>query len=548
MNKRLLALLSIALVCRASSDPFSVGGYLRHRFHPDIVQERDVEGLEAHVVDGKLVLTIQSFLELLLKNSTDIRITQLDIYNAADSVTAAKAPFDPQLILSFNTTRTAQPEPSQISGAETLDSLSQNSQASFSQVLGSGPTVSASYNANRSSSNSAFNIFNPNISDSLNFQVTQPLLQGRGNLQIRTPLLIARKQLLITSKQSLTTIANAMSNAASQYWEAVRARDGIRVQEQALDLAQKSYEHDKLALELGALSRLDIFQSESQVAQRKLSLIQSQFAYREQKDALRRLIGADLKPATRSMEIVLQDDPAVHADGVATQTVDEAISKAMQERPELNAANQRISIDDLNEKSARNSLLPRLDLSVNAGSAGLAGVQLPSTGILGTSSTPFASSGLGDSLRQLATFSAPYYGAGLTLTLPFKASAARANLADAMVSRARDNYTVRQIQQQIILEVKTAANDLELAREAVKAALAAQDLAKQNADAEQQKYELGTITAFELLSAQTSLATVESSVVDANISFQKALISYGRATWASPYGGLEAMVRIPIQP
>jgi outer membrane protein TolC len=151
-------------------------------------------------------------------------------------------------------------------------------------------------------------------------------------------------------------------------------------------------------------------------------------------------------------------------------------------------------------------------------------------------------------LRQLVTFSAPYYGAGLTLTLPFKASAARANLADAMVSRARDNYTARQIQQQIILEVKTAANDLELARETVKAALAARDLAKQNADAEQQKYELGTITAFELLSAQTSLATVESSVVDANISFQKALVSYGRATWAAPYGGLEALVRIPNQP
>jgi outer membrane protein TolC len=284
------------------------------------------------------------------------------------------------------------------------------------------------------------------------------------------------------------------------------------------------------------------------VAQRKLSLIQSEFAYREQKDALRRLIGADLKPATRSMEIVLRDDPAVHAVAVATQTVDEAISRALQDRPELNAANQRISIDDLNEKSARNSLLPRLDLSVNAGSAGLAGVQLPSTGILGTSSIPIASSGLGDSLRQLVTFSAPYYGAGLTLTLPFKASAARANLADAMVSRARDNYTARQIQQQIILEVKTAANDLELARETVKAALAARDLAKQNADAEQQKYELGTITAFELLSAQTSLATVESSVVDANISFQKALVSYGRATWAAPYGGLEALVRIPNQP
>jgi outer membrane protein TolC len=546
MNKRLLALLSIALVCTAS-DKFSVGGYLHHRFHPDIVQERDVEGLEAHIVDNKLVLTIQSFLELLLKNSTDIRITQLDVYNATDGITAAEAPFDPSLVLSFNTTRTAQPESNQISGAQTLDSLSQNSAVTYTQLLGSGPTVSASYSANRSSNNSAFSNFNPDISDSLNFQITQPLLQGRGNLQQRVPLLIARTQLMIVSKQSQTTIANTMANAAGAYWEAVRARDYIRVQQQAFDLAQKSYEHDKLALELGALSKLDIFQSESQVAQRKQSLIQAQYSYREQLDGLRRVIGADLKPVTRSMEIVLQDDPSVFPQSTVL-TVDEAIAKAMHDRPELNAANERISIDGLNEKSARNSLLPRLDLNVVAGSAGLAGVQLASTGLLGTAALPVSSTGLGDSLRQLFAFSAPYYGAGLTLSLPVRASTARANLADALVSRARDNYTVRQTQQQIILDVKNATNDLELAREAVKAALIARDLAKQNADAEQQKYELGTITAFELLSAQTSLASVESSVVDANISFQKALISYGRAIWSAPYGGLEAVVKIPNQP
>jgi outer membrane protein TolC len=542
MNKRLLLILLATACC--ASDKFSVGAYLHNRFHPNIVQERDIEGLDAHIVDNKLVLNIQAFLELLLKNSTDIRLSQLDVYNAADSVTAAKAPFDPQLILSFNTIRSTQPEPSQISGAGTLDSLSQTSQATFSQVIGSGPTVSASFNAIRSSNNSAFSVFNPNISDSLNFQITQPLLQGRGNLQLRAPLLIARTQLVITSKQSQSRIADTMSNAASQYWEAIRARDNIRVQKQALDLAQKSYDHDKQALELGALSRLDIFQSETQLAQRKLSAIQAQYAYREQLDGIRRLIGADLKPQTRSIEIVLQDDTAVQPTSVIAESVDEAIAKAMRDRPELNAANQRIAIDDLNAKTSRNSLLPRLDLSISAGSAGLSGVELASTGILGTGST-IASTGLGDSLRQLFSASSPYYGAGLTLSIPVKSSAAQASLADALVSRARDNYTIRQIQQQIILEVKTAANELELAREAVKAALSARDLAQQNADAEQQKYELGTITAFELLGAQTGLATVQSSVVDANISYQKALISYGRATWAAPYGGLEALVKIP---
>ena len=85
--------------------------------------------------------------------------------------------------------------------------------------------------------------------------------------------------------------------------------------EQSLDLAQKSYERDKKALDLGAMSKLDILPSQSQVAQRKLDLIQAQYAYRQSLDGLRRLIGADLKPDTSNIEMVLEDDPAALPPG-----------------------------------------------------------------------------------------------------------------------------------------------------------------------------------------------------------------------------------------
>ena len=45
----------------------------------------------------------------------------------------------------------------------------------------------------------------------------------------------------------------------------------------------------------GALPSLDIFQSQSQVAQRKVGVIQAQYAYRDALDGLRRIIGADLE-------------------------------------------------------------------------------------------------------------------------------------------------------------------------------------------------------------------------------------------------------------
>jgi outer membrane protein len=530
-----LAFLVLMCAQLALADSFSIPGYYRHLLHPDIVGERDVEGLEAQITDNKLVLHVDDFVRLMLKNSTDIRVVQLDYYNAADAVVAAKAPFDPNILLGFAATRTKQPQSSVIGGAGTLNSLTQNSQASFQKVLDEGPTLTSSFNAVRNSSNSVFSNFNPSIFDSLNFQLTQPLLQGRGNIQLRTPLLIARTQVLIVSAQSKTRIADIIATATRQYWDAVGSRDLIRVAQESLDLAQRSYERDKLSLELGALSRLDIFQSESQVAQRKVALIQAQYAYREALDVLRRLIGADLKPLTRYMEVVLQDDPGIQSSSVKVTTVEEAVAKAMSDRPELTTAGKRIAIDELNEHAAQNALLPRVDISVLGGSSGLAGIPFAASPLLGVPPVALPANGLGSSLRQILTFNAPYYGLGVTVGIPIRSSAAKASLADALVNRTRDRYIVRQIEQQVILEVKMATNEFELAREAVNAAKVARDLARKNVDAEQQKYEVGTITAFELLDAQSRLSQGESTLLNANVGYQKALVSYQRATWTLPY-------------
>lgn len=527
MNK-----LAVALVCcaqAAAAGTFSLHDYIQKRFHPETVQERDVEGIDQRVQDGKLVLDLHSFLALVLKNSTDIRLTQLDVYTAAGNITGAKTPFDPTLLLSFNATRTAQEQQSQVSGAATLNDLDQTSAISYNQVLGAGPTISAGFNAARLSTNSAFSFFNPSITTGINFSVVQPLLQGRGNPQLRAPLLIARTQLRIVSDQSQAAIANSISNAAGQYWEAIRARDNILVAQRSLELAQKSYDRDKQALELGALSKLDILQSQSQVAQRKLDVIQTQYAYKQALDGLRRLVGADLKPNTVNIEIVLTDDPKSLPPNFQSMPLVDAIAKALHDRPELSAAARRVAIDDLNAKVARNSLLPRLDLSLQGGSSGVGGNRLPVVLPVGEGTAGIVAGGLGDSLYQLFGFGTPYYGFGITLGIPIRSSGAKASLANSLVNRVRDRYTQRQAEQQVILDVKTAGHDLELAQDSIHASTDSRDLASQNVDAEQQKYQLGAVTAFELLTAQSQLATAESSVVNSYVNYQKAVVEYRRA-------------------
>ena len=135
----------------------------------------------------------------------------------------------------------------------------------------------------------------------------------------------------------------------------------------------------------------------------------------------------------------------------------------MRVRPEMDAAHRRVTIDDLNARVARNLMMPRLDLNVQAASTGLGGNQVAVVGPLGITS-PAVSSGLGQTLGQVFAFDSPAYGAGLQLTLPFRSTAARAQLADALVAKTRDRYTERQVEQQIIQDVRQALNSIQLAQ------------------------------------------------------------------------------------
>ncbi len=80
------------------------------------------------------------------------------------------------------------------------------------------------------------------------------------------------------------------------YWNVVQARENLVVQRESFDEAQKSYDHDKKSLELGALPPLDIYRSESQVASRRVSVIQAEYGLKQAEDQFRQVIGADVDP------------------------------------------------------------------------------------------------------------------------------------------------------------------------------------------------------------------------------------------------------------
>ncbi len=482
------------------------------------------QGLQDHVANGKLVLSLDDSIRLALSNNTDIRIDHSQIDFALDNLGRVHAPFDPLATSSFADSRAKVPATNQNQGATITNNLSQTTAFGYSQTFQTGTNFQTTFTGSKSSTNSSRAIVNPSLFTNLQFTITQPLLRNFGLFPNRAPILIAQRNLKQARSNFTAQVNNIIFGIIGDYWSVVLARENLSVQQKSLDEAQKSYDHDKKALSLGALPPLDIYRSESQVASRRVGVIHAEYSLKQAADQFRRDIGADLDPSIRALDVELTDQPAPLGELPATD-IAVALSRALANRPEFETVRQQLANDELNVRLAHNNLKPDLELSVFYQGNGVAGDQ-PNP----TPPPPVLRSGLSDSLSQVFHFTYPAYGGTLSLNLPVRRHSAQANLADALVSRRQDQYLERRTTQSITLEVTNAVHSLEEAKLTMEAAKVAVDLARDSLHADERKYELGAEPVFFVLDAQTQLAQAELNLIQAQVNFQLAVVQLDHAT------------------
>jgi len=477
----------------------------------------NTHGFENYVSSGKLRLTLEDAIRLALANNTQILMDQSQVDIAKDSVRRAHSPFDVLLSSQFSDQRTVSPQYSQLNSS---NSLTQTTLASIGETLETGTIYDVSFSANKYSSNNAFNIFNPAISTGLSFQLTQPLLRNAGWFVNRAPIVIAQRTLGESRANFEAEVNDTVLQVIEQYWAVVEARQNLVVQRESLDQAQRTYEHDKHSLDLGALAPPDIHRSEAQVAARKLSVIQTQYSLTQMEDQFRRFIGADVDPAIRALDLDLAEMPEPIGT-LTTADLQASIQKALSYRPEMESIRLQLLNDDTSVKLAHNSLEPDLSVrgdyttnGLNAIAAG--GVTSPGS--------------FGDAVDQMLGFGFPTYGFTVSLSVPIKNHAAEANLGDALVAKRRDLYTERNEREVVTLDVTNAVHQLEESKASMDAAKAALNFARQTLQSDQHKYDLGAGDVFFVLDDQTQVAQSELGLLQAQVNYQIAVTSVQHAT------------------
>jgi outer membrane protein len=478
--------------------------------------------LKSFVVDGKLRLSLRDAIVLTLENNSAVRIQETQVESLKFALLGAHAPFDPVLTALYNVNSSSSAPFTQLQGtgaSSTFISTTQNAQFNYTQTFETGTIVQAWLNSNNNYANSSFYLFNPYITSALNFQFTQPLLKNGWVFANRAPLTIARRNLQQSQATFVAEVNTNVLQAVTQYWAVIEARGNLDVARSSMDAAEATYKRDKRALELGALPPLDIYRSESQVASRRVQVIQSEYTLKQAEDALRMTIGTDQDPYFQALDLELTERPEPEGD-LRTIDASSALQLALTKRPEFDAAQAALANDETRIRLAHNHLLPELDLSGQYSSNGLGGTQFNDAGHKTTSS----------SLNQLFGFTYPTYYAQLSLTLPIKNRAAKAEMGTALVSRRNDLYNQRQIREQVTLDVSNAVHQLEQAKLSIAAGKEALDLAQKTMAAEQRKYDLGSETIFFVLEAQTELASAQLGLLQAEVNYQLAVAGVDHAT------------------
>jgi outer membrane protein len=434
--------------------------------------------------------------------------------------------WDPSVRASFNSTRSTSyvTNPSQALDSSAVNtavkSLNQPYSAVWTQTLSNGTQYTAGFTGTKTSSSAVtLRSYNAGLQNTgLAFNLTQPLLRNRGTYVNRIPLMQAQSSLRVSEYTLRSQILTLVNTAEAAYWSVISNRETLKVQEQARDVSAAYLKYMQDQLDLGALSPLDIFNPKAALAAAEFAVSQARFNLAQSEDVLRRQVGADLDPDVRKLPIVLTEPVELGAGDSLSVDREEAVTKALNINPAIKAASQKLDTDDLGIQSAKNGLLPSLNLTGGYQASGRGGSYI-------VSPLEVIPGGIGDALGQLFGFGYPTYQAGLVLTLPIRSRAASATMANAIVAKKQDALTLRTQQQSIRLQVLNALTSLEGAKEQLKLAVTQRDFSKQNLDAENEKYRLGTEINQNVIRAQQDLAQAELNVVNAQISVRRSLLN-----------------------
>ncbi|MEJ2111166.1 MAG: TolC family protein [Acidobacteriota bacterium] len=471
-------------------------------------------------------LSLQDIIRLAMQNNIDIAVDEIGQQSSQLSFMSAQAAWDPSLrgSLGISSRKSANTNRFDSSLEEVNSSKTVDWSANFSQpVKLTGGTLSASYSGSRATSNSNSTLYNPNFQGRTNVQFSQPLLK---NLKIdsnRSQIKIRKIDLDIRDSQFRRTVSSTISQITRQYWDLVSAIRNYDIQRNALELAQRNLRDVKKKVEVGTLAPIEITQASYQVAQTRLRLINAEDQIHRQMNSMRQYISDDRHNNIWSKVIIPTDTPEFQEF-----KIDEAlaIETALANRPELKQIDLQLKQSDIQLKLARNNRRWGVDLSASFNTSGSAGNYVcdPSQAFC-VEPPDYQTGGFAQAFRNMFDGRFTGWSFSVDLQVPIRNRSNDIALANQLIQRRQTELNRKKQEQSIQVELRNAVQTVETSRQQVETAKLNRELAQEQLDGENKRFEAGLSEFYRVLDQQNRLAEAENGELSALIDYKKSVIS-----------------------
>ncbi len=343
------------------------------------------------------------------------------------------------------------------------------------------------------------------------FTLRQPLLKNFWIDGTRMTIFVNKRELKIQESAFRDQVMSTVTAVEEAYFNLIFSEESVKVQEKALELAERLLAENKRRVQVGALAPLDEKQAESQVASSRADLLSAQATRDTQQRVLKALLSDDYTNEWATVTIAPTDKLLALPQHYDLQ---ESWRIGLSQGPRLSQARLALEQQKQRVRFQRNQVYPQVDL---VGSYGYTA---------GGSSQEYS-----DALGQIADRDNPFWTIGAQLTIPLGQRSARNSLKIAKASEEQLSLTLKQQEQQTLILIENSIANARSSFERVDATRQFRLYAEAALDAEQKKLESGKSTSFVVLQLQKDLTDARSAEIralaDYNISLANLALAEG---------------------
>ena len=452
-------------------------------------------------------LTLDQCVAMALDKNYDLRVQRIITVSSTNAIETAKAAYDPVLGGSGNLGyNRGESYPYGVAGIDPNTGLPKSAStgqtltadASISQKIITGATLQLGYSADRATRYAPWQTY----SSGLTLTVRQPVLKNYGSEVNRAAIERARLGVQRSNYDLKSSVLATVRSVESAYYALAYARANLVVLKSSLATAQQLLDENTKRLQIGVLTDLEVLQAKVGVANAQNYILTGQKAVNDAEDTLLSLINPfQFQTAIGPLDIIETDAIDVNFD--------RSYKLARDNSPDL--ASQRLAIEQsrIDLAVAKRNRLPQLDV---VGSAGYNA----SRGAFG--------SAVGNTLDQHNHD----WAIGATITYTWGSRAERATLAGAKATLDTNQVGYEQLDQAVLLQVRTAIRAVQTSQEGVRISALAASLSEQQYNLEKGRYDVGASTFRLVQDMKQDLDAARVAELNARVSLRLALADLAR--------------------